>query len=130
MNTLYIDVFSISSLTIFFHLTAFMFTKDAFEFVNQQTVGRLWDANTGKLVAALEGHTEAIRSATFSPDGQRIATAAADDSARVWDAKTGNVLRVLKHSDNVYTVRFSPDGTRVVTASKDGTARVWSIGTR
>jgi len=98
--------------------------------VNRETVGRLWGANTGKLVAALEGHTEAIHSATFSPDGQRIATASADDSARVWDAKTGNVLRLLKHGDNVYTVRFNPSGTRVVTASKDGTARVWSVGTR
>ena len=39
---------------------------------------RLWDVETGKEMAVLQGHTSALRSAEFSPDGKRVATASED----------------------------------------------------
>ncbi len=55
-------------------------------------------------------------------------TASDDNTARVWDAATGQPLSPpLKHEANVYRAEFSPDGQRVVTASHDDTARVWDI---
>ena len=66
------------------------------------------------------------RSATFSPDGARVVTASADQTARIWDARTGTELAVLRGHDNyVGSAEFSPDGKRVVTSSFDQTARVW-----
>src|SRR6185503_21356752 len=60
------------------------------------------------------------------PRRQRIVTASADRTTRVWDAATGKPLtRPLEHHDHVVHVAFSPDGTRIVTASWDKTARVW-----
>jgi hypothetical protein len=47
---------------------------------------RLWDAETGALVATLEGHTIYVRSCAFSPDGKRIVTGSYDKTARLWDA--------------------------------------------
>lgn len=46
---------------------------------------RLWDANTGKLLAVLEGgHTEAVQSLAFRDDGTLISTG--DDRAiATWD---------------------------------------------
>jgi WD40 repeat protein len=32
---------------------------------------RIWEAQTGKEIAVLWGHTEVVWSAVFSPDGQR-----------------------------------------------------------
>ena len=47
---------------------------------------RLWDANTGVLIASLKGHEGAVQSALFSLDSGRIVTASADKTARLWDA--------------------------------------------
>jgi WD40 repeat protein len=84
-------------------------------------------AETKTPVVVLNGHTEWVRSATFSPDGTRIVTASEDGTARVWDLQ-GKLLATLQgHTDWVYSASFSPDGTRIVTASRDQTARVWDM---
>jgi WD40 repeat protein len=57
-------------------------------------------------------------------------TASADNTARLWDALTGQPLgEPLKHEDSVCSAQFSPDGQRVVTASWDKSARVWDAVT-
>ena len=45
---------------------------------------RVWDAEAGKTIAVLEGHSEPVWSAVFSPDGARILTASDDTTARIW----------------------------------------------
>ena len=71
-----------------------------------------------------------MNSAAFSPDGSRIVTASADNTARVWDAATGKAIAVLSgHEGRVNSAAFSPDGSRIVTASADNTARVWDAAT-
>jgi len=47
---------------------------------------RVWDAESGKELRKLEGHTEGALCVAFSPDGKRIVTTSVDDTARVWDA--------------------------------------------
>jgi WD40 repeat protein len=66
-----------------------------------------------------------VLDAQFSPDGQRVVTASADGTARVWDAAAGTVLAVLSHDREVYAAEFSRDGKHVVTASADGRGRVF-----
>jgi WD40 domain-containing protein len=62
----------------------------------------------------------------FSPDGQRIVTGSADQTAKVWEAASGKELLTLKgHSYWISSVAFSPDGRRIVTGSWDQTAKVW-----
>jgi len=43
------------------------------------------DFNSGMELRELEGHTGSASGVVFSPDGQRIATASADTTARIWD---------------------------------------------
>src|SRR5262249_58849012 len=75
---------------------------------------------------SLTGHTNILRSASFSPDGSRIVTASWDKTAKVWDAQTGAEKVPLKgHTGAVYSASFSPDGSRIGTAIWDTTARVW-----
>jgi dipeptidyl aminopeptidase/acylaminoacyl peptidase len=71
-----------------------------------------------------------VQTASFSPDGRRIVTAAEDHAARVWDAATGQQIAALEvHSGLGESASFSPDGQRIVTASGDGTARIWDAAT-
>ncbi len=91
---------------------------------------RVWNAETGEVVAVLKGHTDWVRSAVFSPDGSKIATASEDGTARVWETGTGEVVAVLKgHTDWVGSAAFNPDGSKIATASRDETVRVWESET-
>ena len=68
---------------------------------------RIWRVATGALMAVLSGHTDAVWSASFSPDGTRIVTASRDHTARLWDARTGTALRTLAgHKRQVSSASF------------------------
>jgi WD40 repeat protein len=95
--------------------------------VGDKTV-RIWDVKTGSVTTVLQGHTDTITEATFSPDGTRIATASRDDTVRVWAADTGAELKVLK-TPNLVSIAFSPDGTRVLISSADRSTRIWDVAT-
>ncbi|MFN0010457.1 MAG: protein kinase domain-containing protein [Phycisphaerales bacterium] len=74
----------------------------------------------------VRGHSGEITFAELSPDRTRIVTASDDNTARVWDTRSGASLAELKgHTASVLSAAFSPDGTQIVTVSADGTARMW-----
>jgi WD40 repeat protein len=82
------------------------------------------------LRAVLRGHTKTAWTVVFSRDGRRVLTSSDDGTARIWDPRTGETLRVLKgHKHELTSAEFSPDGQRVVTASWDKTARIWDAAT-
>ena len=63
-----------------------------------------------------------------SADGTRLAAANGDRTVRVWDARTGAEVAVLRgHTDLVLDVAFSPDGRRLASSSYDRTIRVWDL---
>lgn len=45
----------------------------------------LWDAKSGNLIAALEGHTSNVWSVAFSPDGQTLVSSGYDGKVIVWN---------------------------------------------
>ena len=75
-------------------------------------------------------HDDWVLSGQFSPDGQRIITASADKTTRVWDALTGRpVGEPIQHGNQFTTAQFSPDGRRIVTASAENAAQEWDAKT-
>jgi WD40 repeat protein len=94
------------------------------------SVASIRDAQTGRELVHLKGHTGELRSILFSGDGRRVVTASEDNTARIWDAESGREIFVLAgHSERVWSAAFSNDGRQVVTASWDRTARVWDAQT-
>jgi WD40 repeat protein len=80
--------------------------------------------------AVMSGHKGDVTRVVFSPDGNLLATASTDNTARIWNPTTGKEVAVLgEHSYPVSSVAFSPDSKLVVTASEDHTARVWDAST-
>ena len=95
----------------------------------------LWNRINAKLTLAGE---DVVSGVAFSPDGQRIATASHDGTAKVWDAVTGrDVLAIEGRKDfELLSITFSPDGQRLLTcggkpAEGKGTggAQVWDSAT-
>jgi WD40 repeat protein len=65
----------------------------------------------------------------FSPDGSRVAYGAADGTAGLVSAASGQTLvSYLGQTAAITQVAFSPDGALVGTASSDGTLRLWRAG--
>lgn len=74
----------------------------------------------------LRGHTDVVRSAALSPDGNRIVTASRDGTAIIWGNDGKQVALLQGHTDQVFKAIFSPDGSRLVTTSYDNSAIIWS----
>ena len=75
----------------------------------------------------LRGHTRAVQSVSWSPDGQMLASGSYDETVRVWDVNSGKALKALNgHTNWVNSVSFSLDG-QLASGSNDNTIRVWDV---
>jgi WD40 repeat protein len=70
-------------------------------------------------------HDGPVNSAVFSADGQEVATASNDGTARVWDARNGQMLARFNHTAPVRSAEFLGKTHRVLSVCDDGYARMW-----
>lgn len=89
---------------------------------------RLYDFASGRLVALLNEHKDAILGLAFSSDGRHLISGGADKTAIIWDVETKRLKHRLRgHKDQIYAVGFTPDGQRAVTGSLDHDLRLWGV---
>ncbi len=71
-----------------------------------------------------------IYHATFSPDGQHLATASRDKTAKIYFRETNGSWQkkaTITHNRPASSVIFSPDGRYLVTGSWDGKAKICGL---
>ncbi|MDJ0730018.1 MAG: TIR domain-containing protein [Crocosphaera sp.] len=84
-----------------------------------------WDL-TWKKLPELQGHISSVYQVQFSPGGQYLATASADQTARLWNLQ-GEQLAMFPHDGAVTSVSFNSDSQLLLSGAADGIARIWSL---
>ncbi len=85
---------------------------------------RLWQPETGELIATLDPHSEQVRAGAFTADARHFVTASTQ--VKFWDLATFEPVMTLDAPYMIFLdVECSSDGQFVVTASRDGATRIW-----
>ncbi len=106
------------------------FSADGKRLVISSALGyaRVWDTATWREEATLRGFLNAVDSAAFSPDGQRLATGGSNpnDTVKLWDTDSWQELLTLEGAGSQFSLTaFSPDGNAIGTLSVDGILNLW-----
>ncbi len=87
----------------------------------------LYSLVDGRISSLPEVHADLVYSATFSLDGNLLATGGADEQVVVWDVKARSAI-YTNRTDlvNVMSLVFSPDGKRLFAGGWDQNIAAWN----
>jgi len=72
----------------------------------------LFSQNKPELILPV-GHKDNVKSADFSPDGNLLLTSSWDNTAKLWDTKSGRLLRnIIGHKKQLNGAYFNNDGSK------------------
>lgn len=93
---------------------------------------RIHDPDDGSVRFTLVGHGGAVDDVVFYPDGDRLASVAANGETRVWDVTPGGgraAGAIPIGPAEAFAVMVSPDGREVAVGSEDARLRRFDIAT-
>ncbi|QJB42965.1 AAA-like domain-containing protein [Dolichospermum flos-aquae] len=96
-------------------------TKESVKLALQRAVYKVRERNR------LEGHNDAVRSVTFSPNGKIIATASEDNTVRLWNINGKEIRKFIDNNQRFRNVKFSPDNKIIAAISANNTIEIWQI---
>lgn len=87
----------------------------------------LCDAVKGKVVRSFSGHTAAVNSLKFSPDGARLCSGSADKTIRIWNVGDGTSAGMIETPTEANGVTWVTRGTQLASAGNDTLIRIWNL---
>ncbi|QSV56278.1 MAG: hypothetical protein HEP80_23145 [Dolichospermum sp. UKL201] len=96
-------------------------TKESVRLALQRAVYKVRERNR------LEGHNDAVRSVTFSPNGKIIATASEDNTVRLWNINGKEIRRFITNNQVFRNVKFSPNNKIIAAIGANNTIKIWEI---
>ncbi|KAK6347120.1 hypothetical protein TWF696_007199 [Orbilia brochopaga] len=88
----------------------------------------VWEWQSESYILKQQGHFDSINALTYTPDGQRVITAADDGKIKVWDTTSGFcIVTFTEHTSGVTACAFAKRGNVLFTASLDGSIRAWDL---
>jgi len=83
-----------------------------------------------ELDRTLRGHSSAISSVKFSPDGLNLASSSNDKTVKIWDIVEGKpVTTLVGHSMGISDISWTNDSRFLATASDDHTVKLYDLRT-
>ncbi|KAF2455633.1 WD40-repeat-containing domain protein [Lineolata rhizophorae] len=88
----------------------------------------VWEWQSESYILKQQGHFDSMNAISYSPDGQRIITAADDGKVKVWDTRSGFcIVTFTEHTGGVTACEVAKRGNVLFTASLDGSVRAWDL---
>lgn len=79
-------------------------------------------------VGQFHAHDVPITTIALSPDGKLLATAAKDNTVKLWRLKDQSLLHTLQgHTRTILCLQFTPDGRYLLSGAADTTVRMWRV---
>jgi eukaryotic-like serine/threonine-protein kinase len=110
-------------------LTSVKFSPDGQRLITggADTYARIWDAASGRQLAAFSAGSAPVNSVSPSPDGKLIFTVSDDATVKIWDTATDTELRSLSDAPGLRAAAFSADGRIAACAASDDSLTIWSL---
>ena len=87
----------------------------------------IWDAITSKALNVIKDDFR-IHKYDLSRNSKYVATVFLDNSIRIWNARTGNILRTIEaHENDIRACIFSPSSETIMSFDNGGPVRLWQV---
>ncbi|MDB5334473.1 MAG: Planctomycete cytochrome [Planctomycetaceae bacterium] len=90
---------------------------------------KIWQVADGRLIRDVkDAHSETVFAVRFSPDGKHLASAAGDRFIKLFDTKTGDIVRRMAgHTGNVLALSWKSDGKMLISSGADNVLKLWDV---
>jgi WD40 repeat protein len=84
------------------------------------------DRQNPQLLRTLHGHKQLVRTLAISSDSQIIASGSFDNTIKIWNFQTGELIDTIEHHCRVYAIALSPCEPLLVFGSDDNAIGLWN----